>query len=98
MANYSIKLYDEELLSFSAEKFLDKISIKNIHANKDHLSLFPLDLQPTEDSILHWLRRRVIPKNRAFVGEIYVLSVCIPMMFSASSMYVKAFRLTIVFG
>ena len=70
MANYSIKLYDEELLSFSAEKFLDKISIKNIHANKDHLSLFPLDLQPTEDSILHWLRRRVIPKNRAFVGEI----------------------------
>ena len=70
MANYSIKLYDEELLSCSAEKFLDKISIKNIHANKDHLSLFPLDLQPTEDSILHWLRRRVIPKNRAFVGEI----------------------------
>ena len=70
MANYSIKLYDDELLSFSAEKFLDKTSIKNIHANKDHLSLFPLDLQPTEDSILHWLRRRVIPKNRAFVGEI----------------------------
>ena len=44
MANYSIKLYDDELLSFSAEKFLDKTSIKNIHANKDHLSLFRLDM------------------------------------------------------
>ena len=70
MANYSIKLYDEELLAFTAEKFLDKTIITNIRVNDAKKDLFPFDLQPTEDSILHWLRRRVIPKNRAFVGEI----------------------------
>ena len=70
MADYAIKLYDKELLSFTAEKFLDEIVISNIRDNDSHRSVFPIDLEPTADSILHWLRRRVIPKNRAFVGEI----------------------------
>ena len=70
MADYTIKLYDEELLSFTAEKFLDEIVISNIRENDSRRSVFPIDLEPTADSILHWLRRRVIPKNRAFVGEI----------------------------
>ena len=33
-------------------------------------NLFPLDLDLTDDGILKWLERRVIPKNRAFVDEI----------------------------
>ena len=32
--------------------------------------IFPLDLELTDEGILKWLQRRVIPKNRAFVDEI----------------------------
>ena len=56
MADYTIKLYDEELLSFTAEKFLDEIVISNIRENDSRRSVFPIDLEPTADSILHWLR------------------------------------------
>ena len=33
-------------------------------------NLFPLDLEVTDDGVIKWLERRVIPKNRAFVDEI----------------------------
>lgn len=33
-------------------------------------SLFPLDLELTDEGIIKWLERRVIPKNRQFVDEI----------------------------
>lgn len=70
MPDYSIKLYDDEIMSFRAEKHYDEISIKVLSVTESMRHLFPYDLHPNRDSILHWLRRRVIPKKRAFFREI----------------------------
>ncbi|MBR5923354.1 MAG: helix-turn-helix transcriptional regulator, partial [Clostridia bacterium] len=69
--NYSLRLYDEELLSFSLEeKGLEGLKANILSVNKSKENLFPLDLELSDDGIIRWLERRVIPKNRAFVDEI----------------------------
>ena len=67
--NYEIRLYDTTLLSFefTSDTLGYNVNIINI-ANEQ--KLFPLDLEPTSNGVLKWLERRVIPKNRTFVGEI----------------------------
>lgn len=68
---YVLKLYDEDLLTFSLEeKGLEGLKVSILNTNTDKQNLFPLDLELTESGILKWLERRVIPKNRAFVDEI----------------------------
>ena len=68
---YSLRLYDEELLTFSMEDAgLAGVKTKVLSVRKDRLPVFPLDLEVTDDGILKWLQRRVIPRNRAFVHEI----------------------------
>ena len=68
---YSLRLYDEELLTFSMEDAgLSGLKTRLLSAHMDRLSVFPLDLELTDEGILKWLQRRVIPKNRAFVDEI----------------------------
>ncbi len=68
---YSLRLYDDELLTFSLEeKGLEGLKSHIISVNEDNKNLFPLDLELTDDGIIKWLERRVIPKNRAFVDEI----------------------------
>ena len=70
-SEYSLRLYDEELLSFSLiEDGLEGLKANIISINEDRKSLLPLELELTGDGIVKWLRRRVIPKNRAFVDEI----------------------------
>lgn len=66
---YELRLYDKTLLTFelTSEKLGYEINIMNARQPQD---LFPLDLEPTNDGILKWLVRRVIPKNRTFVEEI----------------------------
>ena len=69
--NYSLRLYDDELLTFSLEeKGLEGLKAHILSVNKDMENLFPLDLELTNEGIIKWLERRVIPKNRAFVDEI----------------------------
>ena len=69
--SYSLRLYDDELLTFSLEeKGLEGLKSHIVTVNEDMKNLFPLDLDLTDDGILKWLERRVIPKNRAFVDEI----------------------------
>lgn len=41
-----------------------------LYINEDQAHLLPLDMERTGEGIIHWLERRVIPKNRAFVDEI----------------------------
>ncbi len=41
-----------------------------VYADAEKPQLFPLDLEMTDDGIIKWLERRVIPKNRQFVDEI----------------------------
>ena len=68
---YSLRLYDEELLTFSlTDKGLEGVKAEILSVNEDRKAVFPLDLALTDEGIMKWLERRVIPKNRAFVDEI----------------------------
>jgi len=68
---YELRLYDTTLLSFSlAEEGVGGLVAQLQLVNKKQKHLLPLDLTLSDDEIVAWLRRRVIPKNRTFVEEI----------------------------
>lgn len=68
---YRLKLYDEILLTFSLEeKGLEGLTAEIQYINEDRRSIFPVNLTVTNEGIVKWLAKRVIPKNRAFVDEI----------------------------
>lgn len=68
---YSLRLYDEELLTFSLrDGGLEGLKADILSVNENRKPVFPLDLELTGEGIIKWLERRVIPKNRAFVDEI----------------------------
>ena len=68
---YSLRLYDKELLIFSmSNEGLEGLKTQIISIYEHERKLFPPDLILTNEGLLEWLRRRVIPKNRAFVHEI----------------------------
>ncbi|MBR1758255.1 MAG: helix-turn-helix domain-containing protein [Lachnospiraceae bacterium] len=71
LERYSLRLFDEELLTFSmAEEGLAGLKVHLLSVKEEKKELFPLDLKVTDEGILDWLKHRVIPKNRAFVDEI----------------------------
>ncbi len=68
---YSLRLYDTELMRFSLEnKGLSGLVADISYIDEEKRYLLPLDLECTNEGVISWLRRRVIPKNRAFVDEI----------------------------
>lgn len=68
---YSLRLYDTELARFSLEKRgLEGLVAEVLSVQRDKSHLMPLDLELTGTGVVHWLERRVIPKNRTFVDEI----------------------------
>lgn len=68
---YSLRLYDDELMLFSMEKQgLSGLTSEILYLNSENAHLLPLDMERTGDGIVHWLERRLIPKNRAFMSEI----------------------------
>jgi transcriptional regulator with XRE-family HTH domain len=68
---YEIKLYDTNLITFSLSKVeLLGLSAKIIKINDSKRSQFPIDLDLSNEGLLRWLEKRVIPKNRTFVDEI----------------------------
>ena len=69
--SYFLRLFDDNLLAFQLlNNGLDGLtaSISWICSKKYHL--LPPDLSLSDDGIVNWLKRRVIPKNRAFVHKI----------------------------
>ena len=67
---YELRLYDTTLLTF---ELLSDTAIgysANITNICEQRFLLPLDLTLDGESVLRWLERRVIPKNRTFVEEI----------------------------
>ena len=69
--NYVLRLYDTDLLSFSlSEQGIEGLKAQIHSIDEEDRALFPLDLELTDDGLVKWLRRRVIPKNRAYVAEI----------------------------
>lgn len=68
---YSLRLYDEDLITFSLEeKGLEGLQANILYSDTQKAKLFPLDLMLTDEGIVKWLEKRVIPKNRQFVDEI----------------------------
>ena len=76
---YVLRLYDTDLLSFSlSEQGIEGLKAQIHSIDEEDRALFPLDLELTDDGLVKWLQRRVIPKTRAYVAEIlktYGLSV-----------------------
>lgn len=68
---YVLRLYDTDLLSFTlSERGIEGLKAQIHSVNEEARTLFPLDLELTDDGLVKWLQRRVIPKNRAYVAEI----------------------------
>ena len=70
---YSLKLFDDTLLTFTLEqRGIEGLVAGITGVSTDKAALLPLEFggTPQADSLLRWLQRRVIPKNRAFVDEI----------------------------
>jgi len=68
---YVLRLYDTDLLSFSlSEQGIEGLKAQIHGVNEEARALFPLDLELTDEGLVKWLQRRVIPKNRAYVAEI----------------------------
>lgn len=68
---YSLRIYDTELIRFLMEKRgLEGLVAEILCVNEELKHLMPLDLDLTNEGIIKWLERRVIPKNRTFVDEI----------------------------
>ena len=68
---YSLRLYDETLLTFTLEeRGLEGLQATILHTETAKQKLFPLDLELTNEGVVKWLERRVIPKNRQFADEI----------------------------
>lgn len=72
--NYEIRHFDTPLLRFSAEETAAEPEVKILWQNEVQRSLFPLDMDISEDGITKWLKHRTIPKNRAYVRNF--LSKC----------------------
>ena len=67
---YELRLYDDTLLTFEliiSENGIWESRIVDVIGARE---LLPLDIDLTDESILKWLNRRFIPKNRAYVHNI----------------------------
>ena len=66
-----LRLYDTDMVGFSlTERGIDGLQAEIFEVNRDRVELLPLDLELSGEGMVEWLRRRTIPKNRAFVSEI----------------------------
>ena len=68
---YSVRLYDEGLLKFlMSSSGIEGLTAHILSVNSEKKNLLPLGLDLSDEGIIEWLKRRIIPKNRAFVHEI----------------------------
>lgn len=71
---YKLKIYDQELLSFSYSENYDilegEFPVHLISVNDEFAHLLPLDLKLTDAGLMNWMEKRVIPKNRTFSLQI----------------------------
>ena len=68
--NYILKQFDEPLVKFSATTDTSEPEIQILWTREEKAALLPLDLTLTPDGLSRWLRRRTIPKNRAYVHSL----------------------------
>ena len=66
--SYILKHFDTPLIKFDIQSSaMEGLSAEIIGICEKYELLFPIDLELTNIGLMKWLRRRVIPKNRAFV-------------------------------
>ena len=66
--SYILKHFDSPLIKFNiTSSGIKGISVELLDIYKNYKPFFPIDLELTDSGLLRWLRRRIIPKNRAFV-------------------------------
>lgn len=80
--SYELRLFDDVLLCFDV---IENIADPVLHitwVNAEKKDFLPLDLQLSDEGLSHWICRRSVPKNRAYVGAFlskYGLSINRPM-------------------
>lgn len=65
---YTLKLFDTPLLQFEVLENLAAPVVRIVHLEEGKKRLLPLDMEPNANGLVHWLKRRTIPQNRAFVN------------------------------
>ncbi|MCI9456946.1 MAG: XRE family transcriptional regulator [Oscillospiraceae bacterium] len=66
--NYELRHFDTPLLRFAASENTSSPEIEILWENREKIFLLPLDMQPVSNTSLQkWLKRRTVPKNRAYV-------------------------------
>jgi len=66
---YSVRLFDDELFSFSFSEGPQQIPVLD-SVNSELTHLLPAGLELSDEGLLRWLEGRSIPKNREFAGTI----------------------------
>lgn len=69
LTEYSLKLYDEELMRFKLERGME-LKCEITYINEERRHMLPLEMTVSEEGVLKWLERRVIPANRDMVERI----------------------------
>ena len=64
---YELRHFDTPLIRFSATEDSNSPEIEITWQNEEQRHLFPLDLTLSENGLSRWIKRRTIPKNRAYV-------------------------------
>lgn len=65
---YELRLFDETLLRFEANKESSDPGYRILRVNDDFKPLLPHGFEPTAEGLARWVSYRAIPKNRAFVN------------------------------
>ena len=65
-----LKQYDIPLLRFSATNDSSTPEIEVHWINEEQRHLLPLDMELSPERISRWMRRRTIPRNRAYVNRL----------------------------
>ena len=68
MKIYTLKLFDAALLTFTVVENLADPVVRVLWIDEKNKRLLPLDLESGDDGLSRWLKRRAIPKNRAYVN------------------------------
>ena len=70
MPAYILKLFDRVLVRFEARNTGDLPEITDYRIEKDALPLLPMGMKASANALARWLRRRKIPRNRAYVHSL----------------------------
>lgn len=68
--NYQLKHFDTPLLTFAVIDDYDVPTVEIISINEETKTLLPLDLELSNEGLSRWIKRRNVPKNRAYVQNL----------------------------